>query len=585
MANHKVRQGTPLQPHRKGGIMAIYHLTTKHISRKTGRTATAAAAYRAAAVIHDERTGETHDYRNKRGVIDTMCVYDTGDNTHEFLDREQVWNAAELAEKRKDARTAREIVVAIPAELSEYDRRLVGNSFGLWLSKRFGVVADIAIHEPNKDGDERNYHAHIMITTRKAKLENGKVILGDKSDLELSDRELRKRYGADASGRKFINEIRKQWADGVNNVLEKKGIDARIDHRSHAARGLQELPSIKMGVAATAMERRGEVSDRGEINRAIKAANAQYRETKHELEQVQAQENDRITQQIANTDRDIDGADQNIAGTKQRIDEVKRDIERRKQQSASTDFNAETTRSIAAHGDQRDQTRIEQDASGFGLVQDGRETHGQGTVGDDSAEQFIDRTKQHIETAAQFIDRTKQFVDEFHARAREATRDIAQLSALNQRQVQPVAPKPRRVVLPVTSSYLKDYQAPTVAIGFYDGAQGFQSNAVRLREFEFDLDTHEIISENVTKAYPERTRQEFLDKMQMHAIAFLGIENDRDVKPLGVDGYANYIKSAHGAELNIPDQYHGGITAAINAEIQRPQQTHQDHENTYDYGR
>lgn len=570
--------------------MAIYHLTTKHISRKTGRTATAAAAYRAAALIHDERTGETHDYRNKRGVIDTMCVYVTGDNTHEFVDREQVWNAAELAEKRKDARTAREIVVAIPAELSEHDRRLVGNSFGLWLSKRFGVVADIAIHEPNKDGDERNFHAHIMITTRKAKLENGKVILGDKSDLELSDRELRKRYGNDASGRKFINEIRQKWADGVNKVLERNNIDARIDHRSHAERGLQELPSIKMGVAATAMERRGEISDRGEINRAIRAANAQYREVQKEIEQAQAHEHDRTRQFIDATDREIESAGQ-------RINDINADIERRKRKPISSDCDIGAAHRHAAPRVNQDQAGVENGTRQLELAHSGRQADGQSADTIARTDNDIERTKQHIDAAAQHIDRTKQYIDAVNERAAETARDIEILDALNQREVQPaIAPQPIIISLPITASYIPGgfnrplYQKPTVAIGHYKGYTGFQSGNAKTGQVDIDLTTMQIINETISKRYPEQYRDDFATLVRNHAYAFLGRDADGN-DTMGFDRYNNYIRHQHGTSFQCDASFHDDINRAFeylqqNApRVQQVQQPHQEHENSYDYDR
>lgn len=570
--------------------MAIYHLTTKHISRKTGRTATAAAAYRAAAVIHDERTGETHDYRNKRGVLSADCFYVDANGDVNRLDREQVWSAAEQTEKRKDARTAREIVIALPSEMNEQERYALAGGFGEWLSKKFGVGVDVALHAPDKDGDQRNFHAHILMTTRKIALDDdGKIILGDKSDLELSDRDLRKKYGADASGKNFINEIRKKWADGTNRYLEQVGLlDVSIDHRSHAERGLQELPSIKMGVAATAMERRGEVSDRGEINRAIKAANAQYREVQHEIEQAQAHEHDRTQQYIDATNRDIESAGQ-------RINDINADIERRKRKPISTDFDIATENRHATPRANQDQASIENSAGRFGMAQDGRTQDGQSAGGFAGTDKHIDDTARHIDDTAQDIDRTKQFIDEVNARARATARDIEILDTLNQREVQPtIAPQPVIISLPITASYIPGgynrplYQKPTLAIGHYKGYKEFQSGNAHNGQVEIDLSTMQIVSENITKRYPQEYRDDFATLIKNHAYAFLGRDADGN-DTMGFDRYNNYIRYQHGTSFQCDASFHGDINKAFeylqqNApRVQQVQQPHQEHENSYDY--
>lgn len=591
--------------------MAIYHLTTKHVSRKSGRTATAAAAYRAAAMIHDERTGETHDYRRKRGVLSADCFYIDANGGVNRLDREQVWNAAEQIEKRKDARTAREIVVALPSELDGDERKKLASAFGEWLSKKFGVGVDVALHAPDKGGDDRNFHAHILMTTRKVSIENGKAILGEKSDLELSDRELRKRYGASASGRKLINEIRKRWADGVNWLLEREGIDARIDHRSHAERGLQELPSIKMGVAATAMERRGEVSERGEINRAIKAANAQYHEIQNEIAQAQADERDRITQFMAVTDRAIASTDQTLERTDQRIDRIKRDIEQRDQRARTTHsaFAADEQRTAAAHsavgaGEQRTA------AARSGVAADEQRAttaHGTDESRDeiaartyrhiDRSARHIDSTAQHIDAAAQHIDTTKQYIDAFNARARETARDIEILGEIDQREVQPVAPEPPEPViirLPITASYIPGgfnrplYQQPTVAIGHYQGYKEFQSALVCFGQVNIDLSTMQIISETISNRYPEQYKDDFATLVRNHAYAFLG-RDDQGNEKMGFDAYNNYIKQKHGASFQCHESFHDDIKQAFEylqrtpPQVRQVQQPHQEHDNSYDY--
>lgn len=572
--------------------MAIYHLTTKHISRKSGRTATAAAAYRAAAMIHDERTGETHDYTKKGGVLSANCFYVDANGDVNHLDREQVWNAAEQTEKRKDARTAREIVIALPSEMNEQERYALAGGFGEWLSKKFGVGVDVALHAPDKDGDQRNFHAHILMTTRKIALDaDGKVILGDKSDLELSDRDLRKRYGADASGKKFVNEIRKNWADGTNRYLEQVGLlDVSIDHRSHAERGLKELPTIKLGVAASAMERRGEISERGEINRAIRAANAQYREVQKEIEQAQAHEHDRTKQFIDATDREIE-----IAG--QRIDGISADFERRKRKPTSSDFDIGAAHRHAAAGINQDQAGIENSAGQSELAYSGRQADGQSAGGFAGADKHIDDTARHIDSTAQDIERTKQFIDEVNARARATARDIEILDTLNQREIQPtVAPQPVIISLPLTASYIPGgfnrplYQKPTLAIGHYKGYKEFQSGNAHTGQVDIDLTTMQIVSENITTRYPEQYRDTFSQLIKNHAYGFLG-RDDQGNDTIGFDRYNNYIKYQHGTSFQCDQSFHDDINRAFEylqrtpPQVQQVQQPHQERSRDYDYDR
>ena len=263
--------------------MAIYHATTKPISRSSGRSATASAAYRAGVEIMDERTGLTHDYSKRDGVAMTFTFKVDSDGKTERLDRNELWNKAELAENRKDARTAREWIVAIPNELLPDDvadqKGLKNNdgakavvAFAKELSKRYGVAIDLAIHSPDKEGDNRNWHAHIMTTTRQVSLSaNGDIELGDKATIELSNTK-RKTLGLGSTSAE-IKELRELWAMAANKYLKHQGHDERLDHRSYAERGIEQLPTQKLGWKASAMERRGIETDRGNINRAIHADN------------------------------------------------------------------------------------------------------------------------------------------------------------------------------------------------------------------------------------------------------------------------------------------------------------------------
>ncbi|MCJ7592608.1 MAG: MobA/MobL family protein [Woeseiaceae bacterium] len=234
--------------------MAIYHLSVKLITRGAGRSATAASAYRAADRVNDERTGLVFDYTRKRGVEHAEIVLPSSvaESAEWARDREQLWNAAEVAEKRKDARVAREYEVALPHELKADARLELVRGFAQELADRFSGAVDFAIHAPHREGDTRNHHAHILATTRRV-AETG---LAAKTDIELKDADRAKR--GLSSGRVELTEIRERWASLVNEHLEEHGHEARVDHRTLAAQGEVREPSYHKGPAVTAIERRGE---------------------------------------------------------------------------------------------------------------------------------------------------------------------------------------------------------------------------------------------------------------------------------------------------------------------------------------
>ena len=228
--------------------MAIYHLSVKAVSRSAGRSATAAAAYRAGCSITDERTGEIHDYTRKGGVESADIVLPDG-APEWATDRTKLWNAAELAEKRKDACVAREFEVALPSELSPAERRRLALDFAKDMANREGCAVDVAIHAPGKEGDNRNHHAHILRTTRKVEADG----MGAKLDTEKAGR---KRSDD-------LEAVRAKWADMTNERLRENGIAARVDHRSLEAQGFDREPTKHLGPAASGYERRtGQPSDK-----------------------------------------------------------------------------------------------------------------------------------------------------------------------------------------------------------------------------------------------------------------------------------------------------------------------------------
>lgn len=255
--------------------MAIYHLSTKPVSRSSKRTATASAAYRAGVEIKDDRTGKVHDYSKRGGVVATQIF--TPNKIK--IDRSELWNMAETAETRKNSRTAREIVINIPHELDQKTRGRTVSEFARHLSDKYGVAVDVAIHKPDRHGDNRNHHAHLLLTTRKLeRLESGNIALTSKSQLELSNTQLKDLELPKAQDE--LKALRKTWADITNKYLEREGIEARIDHRSHAERGLEQLPTEKLGWEASALERKGIKTATGDYNRMVKAFNDTINEVK-----------------------------------------------------------------------------------------------------------------------------------------------------------------------------------------------------------------------------------------------------------------------------------------------------------------
>ena len=227
--------------------MAIFHLSVKTISRSAGRSSTAAAAYRSGVEITDERTGEIHDYRRKAGVESAELFLPDG-APEWATDRAKLWNAAEQSEKRKNSTVAREFEVALPSELSADQRRKLAHDFARELVKRHGFAVDVAIHAPGKEGDTRNHHAHILCTTRKLTAEGF-----TEKTRELDDR---------ATGAQEVTHWREQWAGLTNAALERAGHAVRVDHRSLEMQGIDREPAIHLGPSATAIERRGEVSEK-----------------------------------------------------------------------------------------------------------------------------------------------------------------------------------------------------------------------------------------------------------------------------------------------------------------------------------
>lgn len=239
-------------------VLAIYHCTVKTISRGQGRSAVGAAAYRAGEKLYNSYDGITHDYTKKGGVEYSQIILPNNAPV-EYEDRETLWNAVEHAEKRINSRTAREIEVALPAELTRENQIKLIQEYARTNFMQKGMCVDFSIH----DKGDGNPHAHIMITTREVTQEG----------FTSKNREWDKKES--------LETWRENWAIECNKSLEKYGFEKRIDHRSYKDQGIDKEPTIHLGKAHR-LEKRGINSERGNLNREIQELNA----LKAEFEQI-----------------------------------------------------------------------------------------------------------------------------------------------------------------------------------------------------------------------------------------------------------------------------------------------------------
>jgi len=240
----------------------------KAIARSSGRSSVAASAYRAGVELTNERDGLSHDFTRRDGVLHAEIVLPSGVDAEWAKDRAQLWNAAEFAEKRQDARTAREFEIALPHELSDEQRLEATRLFAKGLADRYDVAVDFAVHAPHGKSDDLNHHAHVLMTTRTV----GPDGLGDKTPLELSNKKLQSQGLPTTQAQ--LKDVRQLWENIANERLAEAGLDVRIDHRSHRERGLEIEPTQHMGVHATQMERRGLAVDRVRIDEDAARRNA-----------------------------------------------------------------------------------------------------------------------------------------------------------------------------------------------------------------------------------------------------------------------------------------------------------------------
>ena len=236
--------------------MAVYFLNLKTFGRSGGSSAVSAAAYRSGERLRDERTGRTYDHTERRDVLYKEIVVPSqygSDQMSWAAQRGELWNAAERAESRVNARVAREYLVALPAELDAKQRVDLARGFSQELSDRYRFAVDLTVHAPRDypGSDPRNFHAHLLATTREATAEG----LTKKTALEWNDGK-RHSLGMEPAVHELLH-VRERWATITNDALREANIEARIDHRSLAAQGIDREPYPHIPRAAFEMERQG----------------------------------------------------------------------------------------------------------------------------------------------------------------------------------------------------------------------------------------------------------------------------------------------------------------------------------------
>jgi hypothetical protein len=236
----------------------FYHCQLKAIGRSSGRSAVACAAYRTGERIEDVRYGTVRDFSRKADVVTSFTVAPEGAPAW-ATDTAQLWNAVEAKENRRNSQLAFEWETALPNELSDAQREALAREFADWLTTEYGVAVTVGIHSGGSRGNGLNDHMHVMMTTRAM----------DADGWGAKVREFATKPGAKNAE---VERVREHVADLINDALADAGSDTRVDHRSFKARGIFDRePTKHLGPAATACERRGEGSDRGDINRSIRS--------------------------------------------------------------------------------------------------------------------------------------------------------------------------------------------------------------------------------------------------------------------------------------------------------------------------
>ena len=271
-----------------------FHFNISMISRGKSKSAVASAAYISCEKIKNEWDGVTHDYHNKKGLLHSE-IFLLENIPKEFQNRSFLWNSVELNEKASNAQLARNFIIALPKELSfEENKKLITE----FIQENFvskGMIADLAIHDESNEGNN-NIHAHIMTTLRPIN-EKGQWQAKSKKEYILDDEgnkilnkngkpKTRKVELTDWNNKGNAEKWRESFAEICNIYLERNNLEKRVDHRSFERQGIEEIPTIHLGASASALERKGIETDKGNINREIKKHNSLVKVIKERISEL-----------------------------------------------------------------------------------------------------------------------------------------------------------------------------------------------------------------------------------------------------------------------------------------------------------
>lgn len=271
-----------------------FHFNISMISRGKSKSAVASAAYISCEKIKNEWDGVTHDYHNKKGLLHSE-IFLLENIPKEFQNRSFLWNSVELNEKASNAQLARNFIIALPKELSfEENKKLITE----FIQENFvskGMIADLAIHDESNEGNN-NIHAHIMTTLRPIN-EKGQWQAKSKKEYILDDEgnkilnkngkpKTRKVELTDWNNKGNAEKWRESFAEICNIYLERNNLEKRVDHRSFERQGIEEIPTIHLGASASALERKGIETDKGNINREIKKHNSLVKAIKERISEL-----------------------------------------------------------------------------------------------------------------------------------------------------------------------------------------------------------------------------------------------------------------------------------------------------------
>ncbi|MGS2723955.1 MobA/MobL family protein [Porticoccus sp. GXU_MW_L64] len=287
VAQLKLPHANSLSLFTNGNVMRALelHAHAKQVQRSEGKSAVAAAAYRAGEKLYEERTDLNHDYTRKQGV-EFKRIYLPEDAPQNLNDRETLWNAAEKKENRSNSCTAHELEVGFPYEFNAMQRREAGDKIAKELMRRYGCAVDVCLHKPNANNDERNFHAHILFTTRGFD-PNAKDGWAKTKYRDLSQERITVNGSKTTKGQQEVLSLRQFIAGTMNDISKRDGLTVQVEHLSFEKRGIDKEPQIHLGPVANDMKKNGIETERDTQNSNIIDLNKVVEDRRRQVQDVQ----------------------------------------------------------------------------------------------------------------------------------------------------------------------------------------------------------------------------------------------------------------------------------------------------------